>query len=330
MHFFIDESGIFLVTGNNTPKISSITALTIPDRHIDRLSKKFIELRRNWGYDCEVKGSRLSERQISETISLLRTHDVLLDITCIDTGLHTEEDISAYKKVSGENLVKHLTPQHHENLVRQINEYRERLLALSNQLFVQSVLTIDLVPHVLNISTLYYCQRMPQELGNFVWYIDAKGADGEQTPFEQLWSTLLMPVIETNYRMDEFEGGDYSHFDKFRIPEEELTEHQKSLMTEKSSGAVLLNKIIKDTLHFADSGTHIGLQLVDIMASAFNRAMNGTLQFDGWKHLGALTIKQPRIVTLGGAKKVVEEKRHRSVLNQMKSIKKSMLVVKNR
>lgn len=203
-------------------------------------------------------------------------------------------------------------------------------MALSNQLFVQSVLTMDLVPHVLNVSTLYYCQRMPQELGNFVWYIDAKGDVGEQTPFEQLWSTLLMPVMETNYRMDEFEGCDYSHFEKFRIAKEELTEHLKSLMTEKSSGAVSLNKIIKDNLHFADSGSHIGLQLVDIMASAFNRAMNGTLQFDGWKHLGALTVKQPRIVTLGGTRKVVEEKRHRIVLNQMKSITKSMIVMKNR
>lgn len=326
----MDESGIFVITGNNIPKISSITALIIPDRNIVRLTKKFIELRKRWGYDSEIKGSKLQEKQISETIALLRIHDVLLDIICIDTGHHTEDDIAAYKKESGDNLVKHLTPQHHENLVRQVYGYRERLLALANQLFVQSVLTMDLVPHVLNIATLYYCQRMPQELGNFVWYIDAKGDDGKQTPFEQLWSTLLMPVMETNYRMDEFEGGDYSHFEKFRIPDEALTEHVKSLMTEKSSGAVSLNKIIKDNLHFADSGSHVGLQLVDIMASAFNRAMNGTLQLGGWEHLGALTVKQPRIVTLGVTRKVVEEKRHRIVLNQMKSRRKSMIVMKNR
>lgn len=76
MHIFIDESGNFVITGS-IPKISSITALIIPDRYIDRLTKKFIELRKSWGYDREVKGSKLHEKQVSETIVLLRIHDVL-------------------------------------------------------------------------------------------------------------------------------------------------------------------------------------------------------------------------------------------------------------
>jgi hypothetical protein len=331
MHIYIDESGNFSLPSVRKSKVSSVTSLTIPECHFESLSKKYLGLRSSRGYEKEVKGSRLTEKQIADTISLLRNHDVLLDIICIDVGMHSEEEITQYKSVQADKLIEHLTDEHHENLVRQVYEYREQLLRLSNQLFIQAVLTIQLVERTLNTSTLYYCQRMPRELGNFVWFIDAKNDNGERTPFEELWSTLLMPILETNFKMDSLEGCDYSYLAKYEIPIEELTPHQKSLMTEKSVGAVSLNKLIKDQLSFSDSASNIGLQLVDIMASAFNRAMNGTLKYKGWRHLGALTVQRPSMVLLGvgAAPKPIEEERHMSVLRDMKTKRKPMLTAKD-
>jgi len=184
------------------------------------------------------------------------------------------------------------------------------------------------IPDCLNHSTVYYCQRLPSELGNFIWYIDAKEDKSEKTPFEQLWTTLLMPILQSNHKLSMLEGCDYSYFAKYRLPLEEMTAFQKSLMTEKSSGMIDLNKLISENINFANSASQVGLQLVDIVASAFNRAMNGNLKQKGWRHLGKLMIQHPTIVSLDTTAdgKIVEEIRHKIVLKELRKTIKPMLL----
>jgi hypothetical protein len=328
MHIFIDESGNFVIPEEKKAKVSCVTSLTIPDRHMDAVEKNFSSLKNYWGYEKEVKGSKLSEKQISDTIALLREYDVLLDIVCLNIGNHSSENIDKYKAEQADKLIENLTKEHHENLVRQVHEYRDRLLKLPNQLFIQARISILLIKRILDHSPLYYCQRIPEELGNFVWFVDAKDKNTGKTPFEELWSTLLMPVLESNYHMGVLEGGDYSYFHKYEVESKDMTGHQRSLMSEKSIGGVDIRKLIKEKLFFEDSSTNIGLQLVDIMSSAFCRAMNGNLNIKGWRHLGILMVKAPSIVLLDTDKSYNPDmdERHKLVLIAMKKQSKAMLV----
>jgi len=328
MHIFIDESGNFVIPEEKKPKVSCVASLTIPDKQMDAVARNFISLRKFWGYEEEVKGSNLSEKQISDTISLLRSYDVLVDIVCLDIGVHSSENVDKYKSIQADKIVENLTKEHNEKFVKQLHAYRERLLKLPNQLFIQAMISILLIQRILDDSPLYYCQRIPDELGNFVWFVDAKDKNSGKTPFEELWSTLLMPILESNYHMGVLEGGDYSYFHKYEVESKDMTDHQRSLMSEKSIGGVNIKKLINGQLFFEDSSTNIGLQMVDIMSSAFNRAMNGNLGIKGWRHLGMLMVRQPSMILLDTDKSNNPEmnKRHALVLIAMKEKRKAMLV----
>jgi len=328
MHIFIDESGNFVIPKDERSKISSITALTIPDKYLIEITKKFISLRSSWGSQDEIKSSQLTEKQFSDTIALLRSYDVLVDIVCLDIANHPVAVVENYKSIQADKIIEHLTEKHHDNLIKELHEYRERLIKLPNQLFIQAILSILLIKKILNNSTLYYCQRMPEELGNFVWYIDAKDKKTNKTPFEQLWTTLLMPILQSNYAMDIFENGDYSHFSKYEIRLEDMTDFERSLGSEKSIGGVDLKRLISEQLYFEDSASNIGLQLVDIVSGAFNRAMNGNLKIKGWRHLGFLMVQQPSIILLNGdlSNKPKLLKRHELVLIDIRENSKPMLV----
>lgn len=328
MHIFIDESGNFVIPEEKKQKVSCVASLTIPDKHMDAVARNFISLRKFWGYEEEVKGSKLSEKQISDTISLLRSYDVLVDIVCLDIGVHSSENVDKYKSIQADKIIENLTKEHNEKFVKQLHAYRERLLKLPNQLFIQAMISILLIQRIIDDSPLYYCQRIPDELGNFVWFVDAKDKNSGKTPFEKLWSTLLMPILESNYHMGVLEGGDYSCFHKYEVESKDMTDHQRSLMSEKSIGGVDIKILINEQLFFEDSSTNIGLQLVDIMSSAFNRAMNGNLGIKGWRHLGMLMARQPSMVLLDTDKSNNPEmdKRHALVLIAMKEKRKAMLV----
>ena len=328
MHIFIDESGNFVIPEERKSKVSCVTSLTIPDKHIEAVSRSFISLRKLWGYQEEVKGSKLSEKQISETIALLRTYDVLVDIICLDIGRHSSGTIEKYKSIQADKFIENLTKEHREKLFEQIYSYRERLLKLPNQLFIQATISILLIQRILDHSPLYYCQRIPEDLENFVWFVDAKDKNSGKTSFEELWSTLLMPILESNYSMGIFDEGNYSYFKKYEVEHQDMTDHQRSLMSEKSIGGVNIKKIITEQLFFEDSSTNIGLQLVDIMSAAFNRAMNGNLKVEGWRHLGMLMIKEPLIVVLDTDRSKVPklEKNHSLVLIAMRKNCKPVFV----
>jgi len=99
MHIFIDESGNFVIPKDRRSKVSSVTALTIPDKHLQEITKKFIFLKSSWGYQDEIKSSKLTEKQVSDTIDLLRSYDILVDIICLDIGDHPVDIVEKYKRV---------------------------------------------------------------------------------------------------------------------------------------------------------------------------------------------------------------------------------------
>lgn len=328
MHIFIDESGNFVTPNVPSSKVSSVASLIIPDEDLDIIIEKYINLRSSWGFNHEVKGSKLTEKQISDVIILLRSHNVLVEIVCIDIATHKEENVERYKDIQAYKLVENLTEAHHKNIVKQLHEYKDRLANLPNQLFLQAMLSIQLMKRILTNATLYYSQCMPKELGSFNWFVDAKNANVEKTNYEELWSTLLMPIMQSNFKLGQFDEGDYSYFSRYDVAFEDMTEHQKCLRSKDSIGATDIKKLISENLSFSDSESVIGLQLVDIIASAFNRAMNGNLGIKGWRHLGALMAQEPAMLLFDAdnAERPDMSERHMPVILQIRSSMKSILI----
>jgi len=285
VHLFLDESGGFVVPAQPKLKIAAVGALVIPDEQLASVSAEFTRLLRQFGATRELKGSELTENQARGVISMLRNYDVVFDASAIDIGHETAESLRAHQCAQADKITESLTPDHQSALVAELNEFRRRLLALPLQLFVQARLTWLLIDRVIRVSTLYYVQARPAELGSFCWRFDAK-EPSKVTQYEELWSTLLLPMLQTRSEADPYvmlQGADYSHFERFDMRAEVNGEMKR--VTD-------LRELFRDR-DFVQSRDEIGVQLCDMLLSAFTRAFNGTLQ-TGWEHLGRLMILPQR------------------------------------
>jgi Protein of unknown function (DUF3800) len=293
MHIYIDESGIFRNPANADNVASCIAALAVPTTKKKELFNQFKRLTHGWGDNGEVKGKSLDEAQIASVIALLQKFDVLLQIAAIDLGVHTEDEITKFKKQQAENITANITPQHHPNVVRQSNEIRATFEKMPNQLFVQAMLMFLLIPRTLLHMIWYYARRIPEELQWFYWMVDAK--EQSKTAYEKAWSTAIFPIMSTmsaNDPVSFVEGGDYTYFERF---EERDTEWIKQIENEKSLGrgelvAAKLGEVIGEHFSFQDSKYNLGLQMADILANATQRAMNRKLKLTGWRDIGRLIM----------------------------------------
>ena len=329
MHIFIDESGNFIIPKDNDSKISTVTSLIIPDKQIDRVLHDYDILKKTWGYDGEAKGSKLTEKQISNTLALLRSYDVIVEISWLNVGHHTVKSVGEYKTTQANKILENVTEEHHESLVNQLKDYRQRMLDLPNQLFLQAMLSVYHIHEVFTNSTIYYCQRIPEELGDFIWLLDAKNSSIDKTPFEELWSTLILPITDANFILKTLQGGDYSHFErKYSVAKEDISEWRRARMPKDAIEAFDAKRILKEHFSFQDSRSHLGLQLVDIVSSTFSRAMNGTLGYKGWRHLGRLMVKAQKFLVfdLEKGERFTVENRHSLIWKKLRSNLKPILL----
>lgn len=297
MFIYIDESGIFANPTRKAKAISCVAALVIPEQYQKYIFKRFKHLKKSWGIGSdEPKGSKLNEEQIAYIITVLKDYDVFVTAFGIDMGVHSNDQITTHKNAQAENVTKHITSEHHPNLVRQLELLKERYYQLPNQLYTQSVLLTILVQSVLRISTLYYCQRDPFALSSFKWVIDAKAE--KLTNYEDLWSTVVMPFCESSSLSDPIaflDGGDYSYFDrKFGLDMETAPKHlqpfRKKERQDEPFHAFDAKKVLSEYRSFRQSDKDLGLQLVDIIVNTIRRALHGNLRQEGWGGLGRLMI----------------------------------------
>jgi len=144
----------------------------------------------------------------------------------------------------------------------------------------------------------YFVLRSPKELGAFRWVVDAK--DIGETKYERLWRQLVLPLMQSRSvaePLSTLEGSDYSAFDRFCITKSDLPEHLKSYS--KGYGGVNMKLLLEEDFTLGDSKSDPALRLVDVLASAFTRALNGQLRLEGCERLGTLMIaRRPRTVKM--------------------------------
>jgi hypothetical protein len=146
MRICIDEGGTFQVPIGREYLYSVVVALVIPSCRENDLFYGFLRLRDEWNNPAiEVKGSQLDERRIAQVITLLASHDVVLEFCAIDMAWHSDTGVTEFKLDQARKLMASLTPAHHATLVVELTELSELLKGLPNQLFVQMFLTIDVI-----------------------------------------------------------------------------------------------------------------------------------------------------------------------------------------
>jgi hypothetical protein len=311
MNIYVDEAGAFTIPQNRRHLLCCVAGLMVPSGQQEDLFYRFLRLRDSWGNtSVEMKGRTLDETQFAAVAQLLNRYDVITEVCAIDMAAHTESGVTAFKERQADALTANLGDTHHPNLVKQMQTLQENLRKTSNQLFTQSFLLTHLLINILQTCTLYYCQRLPEELGSFSWTIDAK--DKSVTKAEKIWSKLLFPFLESasfTKPLTRLKEGDYSHFGRYSVSESTASEgmktHIKWLRGQKGVPAqappvsVENARLLFEELKFADSQDVLGLQLADIVVSGFYRALNGSLQKTGWKGLGSLLVeKAGGIITL--------------------------------
>lgn len=298
MHVYIDESGTFTIPTIQKRSVSCVAALILPSSENDEILDEFDGMRSRWLPGAqEIKGRQLNEAQVAEVIDFLRRHDALVEVTLIDTGMHTEQQITDVRMGQAHGITNHITPEYPPDGAQWLRGLGDILRGMSNQLFVQAFLTISLIENIVQIGTLYYSQRMPEELGEFHWFVDAKQAN--ITKYEYLWTEMMMPLVQARTVEKPFftipaPHGDYSFFERFYTDDENTPTHLKPFIASQPyrAGGLDFRSIMREHFVFEDSKQSLGLQLVDVIANAVRRACNGKLRRKGWKNLGSLIVSR--------------------------------------
>jgi hypothetical protein len=307
MRVYIDEAGSFLVPPTaKAHSYSLVLALAIPSASEVNLFYEFVGLRNGWASDAvEIKGSKLSESQAAEVIDLLSRYDVLVDFRTIDMVTHGTEVVDDFKARQANGITAYVTPEYDEKIAQRAHNIARTIRGMSNQLFVQMIVTLRLVLEVIEISTAYYAQRQPSELGNIAWIVDRKNSN--MTAMEEVWTQLIVPIGE-KYFVEKplafLEGADYSKFIArygftAATMSKEMARHIKWAnaafgMRELTGDAVAVaaSRLLSEQRTFEDSAGCYGLQLADMLASILRRALNQHLQFSGWKDFGKLLVRR--------------------------------------
>lgn len=306
MRIYIDEAGVFVPRTDGQPSHSVVLGMVVPSLIEAELSYEFLRLRDTWPRnEIEIKGSKLDEAQAAQVINLVSRYDILVTFVALDMATHGNDAMSRFKNEQADSLTTHQTPEHSKTVVREMHEMADAVRRMPNQLFVQGFATTQLIFETTQQATLYYAQRLPQELGDIAWIIDRKNRT--MTEMEQTWATLILPASESHYArtpLQRLRGANYSYYDArygvdcLNAPEE-LLKHIDWIRSqydvkEPLHKAIDSKKLLSEQRQFGDSRNSLGLQLADMLATILRRALNGNLGNEGWKDFGRLLILKTR------------------------------------
>jgi hypothetical protein len=216
MHIWIDESGSFAGLGK-MPSPSCVGALVVPDAKIPDMLRLYRRLRLSLPKEKgEVKGRLLTARQVAEVVGLLRRAEALFEISVMELGNYTVEDIQKHQDRFARGFGANITSEHNDAVRNYVSSSIDTLLGLKPPLYVQTLLNFEVLKRTFENATNYFAQRRPVELGNYSWDVDGKEPLTEKTPWEKWWSEMLFPIIQARSIAKPFprvDGFDYSYLD---------------------------------------------------------------------------------------------------------------------
>jgi len=295
MRIYVDESGSFDVQPNLRRPVSCVGALVIPEAVHDDLIMEYRSLRLRWlRGGREVKGRELMEADFEAVLDVVSRYDVLFEVVGADRSLTTRHDVVALQRSRATQLRARTGGDDRLHDGRLLAELADAYEAQSTSDFLQGLVTESLIWQVIQAASAYYVQRIPRELARFEWVFDAKQAGSSPTPPERLWRDIVAPIVASCHRLHLLPKADYSAFSRFfkqialSIPAggDPPSDGNHIVVTD-------LNQVMCEHLSYVDSRSDLGIELVDVVLSAFSRAVNGTLQFPSWRKLGRLIVSRP-------------------------------------
>jgi hypothetical protein len=238
---------------------------------------------------------------LESLVEVLFRHDALMHACAIDVSREDAARVDHHKAGQCEGMTKHLTPDHHPDLVRAVWDLRHVLEGMSRQLYIQCVMMKELVRIASEQVTLYFAQRRPRELAKFEWTIDAKDPR-RITSQEKWWREVLEVWLESASRREPFifvkdAGFNYKYFNRsFAVTKEMWFPDRPPEIMEGHD----LRKMMSERMAFVDSRSEILIQAVDILTSFLRRLLAKQITSgDVAQALGRLQIsKQPQSVRL--------------------------------
>ena len=230
----------------------------------------------------------------------------MVEFVSLDMTLHQKTNIDNFKSRQADAITAHVTREHYPDVVHHLVQLEQTVRNMSNQLFVQAEITIQLILKVVQIATLYYVQRQPTELGDISWVVDRKAHT--LTEMEETWTTLILPMSESHFMKEphiSLKEADYSHFTRYETDlavDEDMVRHLewsyevhgKKKKVSRTGRVINAGRLLSEQLQFLDSQDSLGLQLADMLASILRRSLNNRLQTPGWKDFGKLVIHDPK------------------------------------
>jgi hypothetical protein len=155
---------------------------------------------------------------LESLVDVLFRHDALMHACAIDVSREDDARVERHKAGQCDGMTKHITSEHHAELVRQVWDLRRVLEGMPRQLYIQCVLMKELVRIASEEVTLYFAQRRPRELAKFEWTIDAKDPR-RITSQEKWWREVLAVWLESASRREPFifvkdAGFNYKYFNR--------------------------------------------------------------------------------------------------------------------
>jgi hypothetical protein len=298
LFIYIDESGSFV----SSPTIGSwnlVAAYVAPeaDRKRVELILQNLKLDSRRSHTDEIKLKDLSEIQVKRLLKKLHELNSTLFISGIDLGSQQPTAIAEHQAIQAEKIRVNKPRMIYEEGRALIEDLASRVERLSQQLYTQMVVQIDLLDQVYRSTTLYYAQRIPATLGTFRWLIDEKNS--ARPLFEETMRHMAPALLQSRSLTDPgifVEGFDYTHYERsFGYKEGEIPKYLQEETGITIRSASNLGKVLSD-FSFVRSHDVPGVQIADLLASTFRRVLRG--QFEDnigvARLLGALTVQRAK------------------------------------
>jgi len=277
MFIFVDESGSF-AQAQNAGSWCVVAAYVVPEVDRRKVERVLGSLKRRLAcaYSDEVKLKHVAEPELKRFLRELGELESTLFVSAIDLGQEDAGRVARHQADQVARIRANRSKMLYEEGRALIDDLSGRVERLSSQLYTQMVVQIDLLDQVFRATPLYYAQRVPATLSSFRWRMDEKNA--ARPVFEQTLTHMAPALIqakslrEPGIFVNEF---DYSHFEKnFRNAPEDVPDYLQEAAGHTIRSSVNLAAVMRD-LAFVRSHDVLGIQVADLLASAWRRALRG-------------------------------------------------------
>ena len=298
MFIYIDESGSFAPSAR-TDSWNVVAAYVVPEvsrKHVENVLRN-LKLALGRAYTDELRLKDLTESNVKYFISELAKSDCALFISAIDLGAQDPASIEVHQKSQVEKIRANIPRMIYEEGRRSIEDVAARVERLPLQLYTQMVAQIDLLDQVYRSTTLYYSQRIPATLGAFRWRVDEKNSN--RPIYEQTMRHMAPPLLQSKSLRDPAVfviGFDYSHYEKsFGYKQNEIPKYLQEETGIKIDSGSNLGRVLRD-FSFVRSHDVPGVQVADLLASAYRRALRNEFQsnLEIASLLGSMTVQRAK------------------------------------